>query len=196
MQRVRFFATLAAGVVLTAALGAQGRPDFSGTWVSASPGQFPPEQRVTITQDATSLTIDGTAYRMRGTFDGVQSSMSSTPYPMRTTYILDGLEHPQAVVATFPSDRAMPARGTSSRLEDGVFKATWTGQQLVVMKYERHRHTAADGTATSIRRTIQEIVTLSADGSLVWETVQLSDPLPGSSQAAAPTQFRRVFKRN
>jgi hypothetical protein len=157
---------------------------------------------VTIGHDASTLTIDATAYLIQGRTNGVQSSMSSTAYPVRTTYVLDGLEHPssvvmRSVVPDYPGrEFPMPVPGMASSYDQGSFRATWIGSQLVVMKYEKHTVTGPNRTPVAIRRTTREAFALSPDGNLVWETLTLSDPIPGSSEAPTPTPFRRVFRRS
>jgi hypothetical protein len=186
--------TFAVGAVLTATPGAQARPDFSGTWVASTPGGFPSEHRVTITQDATTITIDSTALRIFGRTDGVQSSASSTSYPVRTAYILDGREHPREMEP--PAAVPVSTRGFAARLEESVIRASRAGSQIVVMKYDTYRMASPNHGETRIRKTTRESLTLAADGTLEWEILTLSDPIPGGGETPTPTPMRRVFKRS
>lgn len=197
MRRLHFVLTFAAAAGVVATLSAQARLDFSGTWVASTPGVFPSEQRVTITQDATTLTIDSMGLRISGRTDGVTSTGTSIPYPVRTTYILDGVEHPRDIAARdFPSAVPASTRGFAARLEASVVKASWAGRQLVVMQYDTYRVNSASHGVTHIRKTTRESLTLAADGTLAWEVLTLSDPIPGSGEAATPAPVRRVFKRS
>jgi hypothetical protein len=199
MVLVRRIMVLAAGAILTAGVAAQSPTDFSGTWVLTSTGVYPPDRRLTITQDAATLTIEGTAYRVRASSDGTRSTWSETPYPTRITYRLDGLEHPYVVVANPPPIVQAPSeRAMTSTIEESVFKATWVGQQLVVMRHEKEsiRTPGRTPAVVAIRKTIRETMTLDAGGTLVWETLAISDPLPWSREAPLPAPLRRLYKRS
>jgi hypothetical protein len=186
--------------VLIAPLTAQQTPDLSGTWTLASTGVYPPDQRMTITQDAARLTVDSTGYHVRARSNGLRSTWSETPYPVRTTYVLDGAEHPtqRSAEPTVVPTRASSAGAMTSTTEESLSKAVWAGRQLVVMTYERIRVTTPQRTPAEIliRRTVRETLMLAPDGTLVWETLIVPDPFPGSRETPAPTPFRRVFKRS
>lgn len=185
--------------MLGPSVDAQNPPDLSGTWTLTSTGTWPASQRFTITQTPTALTVDGLAYQVKGSFDGTRSSMTETSYPSRTTYTLDGLEHPRRVTADPPAGPTVASAGAmTTTVEDAVCKATWVGRQLVLMTYERVRVNTPSRTpsVTVIRRTVRESLSLDETGSLVWETLVLADPFPGQTQdATSPTPWRRVFKR-
>jgi hypothetical protein len=200
MLHTCFVVTFATSAILIGQLGVQSPPDFSGTWVLASSGTFPPEQRLTITQDASTMSIDGTAYLVRGSHDGIRSTFSETPYPTRTTLRLDGLEHSREVIENRPPEpmSAPSARAMRSTTEEAIYKATWAGRQLIVMRYEKGRITAPSLTPSVVivRRTVREALELLADGSLVWETLTVSDPLPWNRPSTSPTAFQKIYKRS
>jgi hypothetical protein len=196
MRRTCLIVTLAALAVVTARLDGQSPPDFSGTWTMASPGSSSPDQRVTIAQDADTLSIDSTWYHLVASTNGRRTE---TPYPVRVTYVLDGAEHPSRVVADPPRVAARPASalGLTSATEESSSKATWAGRQLVVMTYETERIAAPSLTpaVARIRKTIRHTLSLAADGTLVWETLILADPLPWGREVSAPTPSRKIYTR-
>jgi hypothetical protein len=93
---------LAAAVVLTAAAGAQQKPDFSGRWVITSPPEGAGREQV-VTQDEKSLTVE-------------QAASSGS---RKTIYQLDGVERQQAV----------PMRGQDIVI---LSKAAWDGDRIVI----------------------------------------------------------------
>ena len=126
MQRTSLVVGLLAVAILSVRLDGQSPPDFSGNWTLTSTGTYPPDQRMTITQDNTTLTIDSTGYRIRATSGGQSSSFSETPFPTRVTYVLDGAEHPSAMVAEPPEPPARPAAMImSTRTAESISKAVW-----------------------------------------------------------------------
>src|SRR5579863_9582055 len=77
-------------------------PDFSGKWVLASsqpPGTHAFGHDFSIAQDATSLVIDSTGLHITASRTGPSSE---TPFPIRTIYALDGIEHASQVIADPP----------------------------------------------------------------------------------------------
>jgi len=198
MPRARITVVVAASTLLVCRLSAQGPPDFSGSWVSSMPGSYPTEKRMTITQSAGVMTLRGTVYRIQASTGANKSTYSETPYPMTTTYLLDGLEHPCDVVVDAPPFPVPPATGMTTTMEESLCKASWAGGQLVFMRYEKQRLTAPGQTppVVILRQTVRETLEVGPDGSLVSETVGLRDPLPWSPPLKSPTPIRRVYKRS
>jgi hypothetical protein len=122
MRRVTALLSAAAVVIASAGIFAQAKPSFAGKWTrDAAPAGDPAAgggrgrgmgggglgQELTITQDATTLTIE---YMGGG----------RNPAPQKLTYKLDGSE----------SKNAAPGRGGAAT--ELVSKAAWTGNTLVV----------------------------------------------------------------
>ena len=124
MRRITAVLSAAAVVMMTAGVLAQAKPSFAGKWTldtSAAPAAPAPGgggggrgfgrggglgQEVTITQDATTLTLE---YMGGG----------QAPAPVKLTYKLDGTDSKNMVMA----------RGEQT---EQVSKATWDGAKLVV----------------------------------------------------------------
>ena len=200
MRRVSFLGIVVASAVLSTQLGAQAVPDCSGTWVLTSTGIWPSDQRLTIAQNPTTFTVDGIGYSIHASTNGTRTASTQTQYSTRTTYVVDGSEHPYSV--TFdPPPQFLPATASlvmSSRTEDAVYKASWVGRRLVVVRYENEKITRPKQTpdVVVLRRMVRDTIELASDGTLVWETLTLADPMPWSDQAPTPTPFRRIFKRS
>jgi hypothetical protein len=65
------------------------------------------------------------------------------------------------------------------------------------MTYETERIAAPSLTpaVARIRKTIRHTLSLAADGTLVWETLILADPLPWGREVSAPTPSRKIYTR-
>jgi hypothetical protein len=202
--------TLTAAIVIGVVAGAwrvgraqeqsAARPDFSGKWALASsqpPGHQAFGDDFSIAQDATTLEVDSTGHRV--SLSTTRGS-SETPFPVRTIYALDGIEHPTQVIADPPVTTASaPTSGfvMSSGTEESISKATWAGRQLVIMTYSRIRITAPNQTpsASVIRRTVRQALSIEADGTLVVESLIGADPLPWAQEAPTPTPVRSIYKK-
>jgi hypothetical protein len=171
------------------------RPDFSGKWVFAS---SQPSgglgnalgDKFSITQDAATLRIDTTAFRVS---DSRTVSLFETRFPIRTIYSLDGIEHPSQV-----STDASPTFRVEmmSIIEESISKATWAGRQLVIMTYSRMKTTVPSRTPSNVRRrTERQALSTEADGTLVVESLIVVDPLPGADEAPSPTPLRSIYKK-
>jgi hypothetical protein len=167
------------------------RPDFSGKWVFAS---SQPSgglgnalgDKFSITQDAATLRIDTTAFRVS---DSRTVSLFETRFPIRTIYSLDGIEHPSQV-----STDASPTFRVEmmSIIEESISKATWAGRQLVIMTYSRMKTTVPSSVR---RRTERQALSIEPDGTLVVESLIVVDPLPGADEAPSPTPLRSIYKK-
>jgi hypothetical protein len=176
------------------------RPDFSGKWVLASnqpPGRDALGHDFSITQDAASLTLDSTWLRGRCSSTG---GCSETPFPVRTIYVLDAIEHPSQVIADPPMATASALTSgveMRSTTEESISRATWMGRQLVIMTYSRIRITAPNRTPSVIvvRRTGRQALSMETDGTLVVDTLIVADPLPWAQDAPSPTSVRSTYKK-
>ena len=65
------------------------------------------------------------------------------------------------------------------------------------MTYEKQRHTATNRTPSvvEVRRTVRQALSLAPDGTLVWDTLIVADPLPWAPEASAPEPSRRIYKK-
>jgi hypothetical protein len=109
MRRVLATVSVAAVVLMTAGVVAQGKPSFAGEWKKVTEqGQGEPGIDLTITQSATAITVE---YR----------AGSLAPAPGRLTYKLDGSA----------SKNPMAGRGGGAATEQ-VSKAVWAANTLVV----------------------------------------------------------------
>lgn len=128
MRRTCLVVGVVAIAVIVARLDAQSPPDFSGKWVLASsqpPGTHALGRDFSIAQDSTTLSIDSTGFRFSGSTNG---GWSETPFPIRTIYALDGIEHPRQVIANQPvtnsSAWTFSSPTMSSTTEESISKAT------------------------------------------------------------------------
>lgn len=113
MRRVTAILSVVAVVLMAAGLVAQAKPSFAGEWkIVADPdsggGRGEPGKDLTITQDATAMTVE---YRAGG----------QAPAPVKLTYNLDGSV----------SKNMMTGRGGGAPTEH-VSRAMWAANELVV----------------------------------------------------------------
>jgi hypothetical protein len=106
MRRVTAILSVTAIVLMAAGLGAQAKPSFAGEWKMAVGALVGPEGDLIITQNATTMTLEGG---------------DETPAPGKRTYKLDGSL----------SKNMMSARSGGAPAEQ-VSKATWAGNNMVV----------------------------------------------------------------
>lgn len=195
MQRI----CLVVGVVaatLAPRLDTQSPPDFSGKWVLAS--SQPSDSlgnalgdKLSITQDATTLRIDTTAFRVRSLG---MDTLIELQLPIRSIYSLDGLEHPtviQDTAALAPNPRVK----VWFVVEESISKATWAGRQLVIMTYSKTKSTVPRETPYVRRRTERQALSMEADGTLAVESLVVVDPLPSAHEAPSPTPLRSIYKK-
>ena len=180
----RTLRTLVAAVALSLPLLAQTqtRPSFSGKWEivpekgtqSITPPGFPPVPPLTISQDATSITVSKLVFRppSNGQPAGPQAAFT-------LTYTCDGKEHPEP--APVPP---LPAGLTTSPGTDPKYIAEWTGDQLVITT----RATISMGVPTE--RVTKITYSIDKEGLLVVETVRTT----GNQAASAPSRsaYRKV----
>jgi hypothetical protein len=111
MRCVTAMLSVAAVVLMTAGVVAQSKPSFAGEWkkvAAAGQGQGEPGIDLTITQSATTMTVE---YR----------TASQAAAPAKLTYQLDGSA----------SKNVMAGRGGGAPTEQ-VSKVTWAANTLVV----------------------------------------------------------------
>lgn len=179
----RTLKTLAAIVALSFPLLAQTqtRPSFAGKWEivpekngqSITPPGFPPIPPLTISQDATTITVSKLVFRppMNGQPGNQQASYS-------LTYTFDGKEHPEP-----PPVPPLPAGLTASPGTDPKYIAEWTSPQLVITTR------AATRMDVPVERVTKVTYSIDKEGLLVVETVRT----PGNQPAPAPS--RSVYRK-
>ena len=138
---------VAVALTVPAAVSAQGRPNFSGTWnhVSSTPANYPgsngwgvPSPTIVVTQSATELTIEG------GQFGAT---------PMKVVYKLDGSDTIW--------DGTSSSQSGSTAVVKWRTKASWDGSRLVLYTWNtalnqmRDIFSLAGGTLTIVRATEQ-----------------------------------------
>jgi hypothetical protein len=138
---------VAIALTVPAAVSAQGRPNFSGTWkhVSSTPANYPgsngwgvPSPTIVVTQSATELTIEG------GQFGAT---------PMKVVYKLDGSDTIW--------DGTSSSQSGSTAVVKWRTKASWDGSRLVLYTWNtalnqmRDIFSLAGGTLTIVRATEQ-----------------------------------------
>ena len=184
-----------------AGIGAQVRPDFSGNWVltSSTPeGTAALGTEFMISQDAQAIQINLVGIGFRSASSGPGGT--EMRYPVRITYELDGVEHPTKSISEPPLPPPAPPRAgvMTSRTEESISKATWAGDQLVIMLYNKSRTIAPDRTPASVltRQTVRQALSLDAQGSLVVESLIVADPSPWGRKSTSPTPVRSIYKKN
>jgi hypothetical protein len=178
------------------------RPDFSGKWVLASsqpPGRNALGGDFSIAQDATTLRIDSTSFRVSLS---TTRAPSGTAFPVRRIYLLDGTEHPSQEIADPPqTTTSAPTSGfrmsSTTEESESISKATWAGRQLVIMTYDRIKIIAPSLTPSVnlIRRTVRQALSMEANGTLVVESLIVADPLSPAHEQPSPTPVRSTYKK-
>lgn len=199
MKTLMLTAAIVIGVVAGVGRGraqeqSAARPDFSGKWVFAS---SQPSgglgnalgDKFSIAQDATTLRIDTTAFRVSGS---KTVRLLETQFPIRTIYSLDGREHPSQVSTDAPPTSRVEMM---SIIEESISKATWAGRQLVIMTYSRGKTTVPWQTPYVTRRTERQALSMEADGTLMIASLIVADPVPGAHEAPSPTPLRSIYKK-
>jgi len=172
----RTLRTLVAIVALSLPLLAQTqtRPSFAGKWElvpekntqSITPPGFPPFPPLTISQDATTITVSKFVFRppINGQPNDQQAAYS-------LTYTFDGKERPEP-----PPVPPLPAGLTASPGTDPKYIAEWTGDRLVITTRAAIRMDMATERVTKVTYSIDK------EGLLVVETVRTmaSQPAPSS----------------
>lgn len=152
----------AVAVALTRPANAQARPDFSGSWV-LSEGTGPGcGKSLTVTQDATTLSLDArraVVYK----FDGSDTIHAVTPEP--------------------PRPAGASPDGWFAHAIAGVSRAAWNGDQFVIVIHQTMRMTWPRMMPDAFERqqTLQKTIALTADGHMSIKTIAILDPLPGGT---------------
>ena len=195
-------ASMVGVLAATALLGAQNHPGFAGSWTlvpAASPtqsewGAFGPS--LVISQTENAITLEGRSQRVEGGYSpGVGSSpLLFTPGPYwHAAYLMDGREHAiemqtaEALSAT-PLFRSVASNGDT-------YRATWTGDRLVIMVYGSRTATLPDRSTSTFKRTVRHALTLDQDGALIADSLIIADPRPGSIRQEAPMPARSTYRR-
>lgn len=181
----RTLRTLVAVVALSLPLLAQTqtRPSFAGKWErvpekgtqSVTPPGFPPAPPLTISQDATTITLSKLVFRPPMTVNG-RPSGETQQWAFSLTYMFDGKEHPES--APVPP---LPAGVTASPGTDPKYIAEWRGDQLVITT----RATGRTGVPTETKVTYS----IDKEGLLVVETVRITG---GRTTPASQSVYRKV----
>ena len=168
----RTLRTVVAVVALSLPLLAQTqtRPSFAGKWEivpqkgtqPVTPPGFPPIPPLTISQDATTITVSKLVFRspMNG-----QPSDQQAAYSL--TYTFDGKERPES-----PPVPPLPAGLTASPGTDPKYIAEWTGDKLVITT----RATISRNMPTE--RVTKVTYSIDKEGLLVVETVRTTAGQP------------------
>ena len=174
-------------------LGAQSKPDFSGTWQLI---QSRPEgssalagTKVAITQDASNLHID--------VIDALMGSMAPKELRRVSYRLSDG---PQALIRSVTE---MPASSTSAlqsptsiRLGESTVRVTWRGPQLVIVTLNNMvMGQLGNQDPVPVRQMVRQALMLDANGQLVADSIIVVDALPGDTPLPPPTPIRSVFRK-
>ena len=177
----RTLRTVVAVVALSLPLLAQTqtRPSFAGTWEivpgtqSITPPGFPPAPPLTISQDATTITVSKLVFR-----PPVNGQPSDQQAAYSLTYTFDGKERPEP-----PPVPPLPAGLTASPGTDPKYIAEWTDDQLVITTRATTTMDVPTERVTKITYSIDK------EGLLVVETVRTT----GNRPASAPS--RSVYRK-
>jgi hypothetical protein len=176
-QAVWVAAAVVSGVV---GLSAQGRPDFSGTWIVEQPippGQGERWEECRIKQDHKALSLECGWVP--------PSAPAGWFFPTaRWGVQFDGTEaHPWHADSRTPVTKYVSRDGTPlTKLPDTVATASWDGNQLTVMERSYVLATKIRGdTGTVTNVTVKYVFSLDADDHLTIESTETAegrDPYP------------------
>ena len=159
----------------------QTRPNFAGKWEivrekgaqSVTPPGFPPVPPLTISQDATTITVSRLVFR-----PPVNGQPADQQAAYSLTYIFDGKERPEP-----PPVPPLPAGLTASPGTNPKYIAEWTGDQLVITTRAAVRMDAPAERVTKVTYSLDK------EGLLVVETVRSTGNQP------APSPSRSVYRK-
>ena len=166
MMLFRLAAHLVAILLLSVAVSAQPRPDFSGRWLSEPAGRGDMGSgwgtQIDITQDAVQLAVE---YAFFGRGDMQR--------PLRFEFALDGAATKNAV---------MMGRGIQTQTST----TKWEGQTLIITT----QHTLTDpSTGKPATAGVTQALTLESSTSLMVETTR------AGVMGGPPTKTRTVYKK-
>lgn len=193
---------LSASIVVTAGLAmsvsGQQRPDFSGDWTLVAESSTPASQsalggRARIAHQPVELALELPLWFLSQGAPAVETGEFDAP----KRYRLDGAEYPMAGQRPTavrnpdgsPRGSLMPSWPTAGR-----YRATWTGEKLVILSHEQLPVLNA-GAFQFVDLTIRTAFSLSPEGSLVVERVVIRAPLPSPREQPAPVTMRSVYRR-
>jgi hypothetical protein len=192
---------------VVAPIGAQGRPDLSGRWVVAADRGSTPESMaalgstVTISQSANSITIEGTViwFRFGSRTADAQGGPREREITRPIAYTVDGVERelPQPLTAV-PDRRARSASVTPT---SRTYLAAWTGPRLVIMTRDAVQLTRGNEPPYLVKRVIRRALSIDAEGSLIVDSLLVSDPIPEAfffgapARQDSPVPIRTVYRK-
>src|SRR6187401_3770572 len=138
---LRIGISLVAVAALSLPLQTQTRPSFAGKWEivpekstsSSLPPGAPPRQPLTISQDATTITVSRVAFSPAF---GTQPRGPEMPFTL--TYAIDDTEHPEPkpvppLPTTPASEPSIPPGSVVYKMTmEQTYRAAWSGDQLVI----------------------------------------------------------------
>ena len=168
-------AVVALSLPLLAQTQTQTRPSFAGKWElvpengtqPTTPPGFPPVPPLTISQDATTITVSKLVFR-----PPVNGQPSDQQAAYSLTFTFDGKEHPEP-----PPVPPLPEGLAASPGTDPKYVAEWTGDQLVITTRVTINMNAPTERVTKVTYSIDK------KGFLVVETVRTAGTLAGPPPA-------------
>ena len=192
-------AVIALTIGWTGGVASQQRPDFSGEWVLVAASSTPASQsalgsRARIVLQAEVLTLEMPLWLLTQSEPAVETAEFDAP----KRYRLDGAEHPMAGQRPrtvrnpdgSPRGSLMPKWPTAGR-----YRATWTGDQLVILSADQLPVLGTDREFRFVGLTIRTALTRASDGTLVVERIAIQEPVPGPRAQPAPVPIRSVYRR-
>ena len=173
---------------------AQTRPDFSGTWVLATPaGTGWCGKSITATQDAITLTLDA------GQDPASREDATPRAASRHRAIRFDGADTRQGFPPARPRPDDAAATMWIATTVASVARAAWNGDRLVVVTHYTLKMTWPSQMPGEFERenTFKETFALDADGRLVIETVTVIDPLPRGTAARLdfPTSWTCTYNK-
>ena len=184
----------------------QTRPSFAGKWEiiaekstpSTRPPGFPAPQPLTLSQDATTITVSRVAFT-----PAMGSQPQGPEIPFTLTYTFDDKDHPEPKpvppLPTGPaSEPSIPAGAVISRMTiaEQTYRAAWTGDQLVITSRSISKIDPPPPNYVPTERVTKTTYSIDKDGMLVIETARTSGaPSSGTSSQPAPITVRSVHRK-
>ena len=208
MSRIVIAASLAVAVASAVSLSArQARPDLSGKWTLVPDLSTPANTHafgmtLVVSQSGETVALEQQTFNIQFVGAYRPSTRSETGGTMRTEYVADGADHDLPVQTATPTAPANARVVMSSALQAKSYRAVWAGRQLIIMTRDSLLMSRPNSEPVTIRRTIRQALTLSADGSLIGESLIVADPIPGAfffnageMEQPAPVPVRSIYRR-
>jgi hypothetical protein len=211
MSRIVLAASFAVLVASAVSLSAQqGRPDLSGRWtlvpdLSTPAGTHAFGTTLIVNQSADTITLEQQVVHIQFADgpSGSRAAISETGGTTQTSYVADGNDHDvpvQPAAATAPPANVRVVVATST--VEKSYRAVWNSKQLIIMTRDAMLITRANSEPIRLHRMIRLALTLSADGSLIGESLIVADPMPAGFffnspevEQPAPVPVRSVYRR-